>query len=520
MVRIPRTTLEQIDLEATLQLILKNAVKALGGSAGVVAIWDEAEHRFVPSASCGMDPDALEQLQPLLAEAAPDLASSRESYDLLSELWPDQELPLSETGIRQNPIIALPLKIGEKSIGLIYVLRPINSKAFSKIDQPVLAAFAEQAAIAVQNAKLAYLLSEEKQRIEAVLENSAEGIMSIDSQCRILGFNSAMEKLTEYSRDEVISKECFRILNFEDAEHKNLCSQQCPMLMRFSEYQPIFEQEGKIRTRSGRTVDVAMMYSIVRSPEGQPINAVVNVRDISRMRENENLRETILAMLGHELQTPLAIIKGYTSTLSRADGRWDVTTIRQSLQAIEEESDRLSKVMNQLLLASRLSAGVFKLEKEPVRMSSMVQKVVRRMRRLTQIHNFEIKFGSRFPLVTVEPQLIEQVLSNLIENAIKYSPQGGKVTISGRKTGNEVRVSVADEGIGISSIEMEHLFEKFHRADKGQAQKIEGVGLGLYICKSIIEAHGGTMEAHSQAGKGSEFIFTLPLENEERHELA
>lgn len=507
---LPKTSMEQVDIEVTLTAILKNAVQALGGGAGVVATWNEAEHCFTACASCGLDKEALDRLQPLLQEIAPDLSGSRNSFDFLSELRPDMELPLSSEGVRQNPIIALRLKIGEKSVGLIYILRPQESSAFSRIDQPVLAAFAEQAAIAVQNAHLAHLVAEEKQRVEFVLENSADGIMSIDSRCRILGFNAAMEKLSGYHRSEVLGKECNKILCFSSREQGNLCNTLCPMLTAAVK-QPVVEQEGTIRTRAGKTVDVTMVYSITRSPEGKPINAVVNVRDNSRMREVENLREAILSMLGHELQTPLAIIRGYTEMLSRMEGKWDEETLRQGLKVIEEESERLSRVMNQLLLASRLNSGAIKLEKEQVDLLSLAQKVVRRLSGLSQSHRFDFDFAADFPPVKVEPQLMEQVLTNLIDNAIKYSPEGGRITISGEKADQQVKISVKDEGLGIPPEELDHLFEKFHRVEKGLSRKIPGTGLGLYICKSIVEAHGGKMEAASQLGKGSEFSFTLPL---------
>jgi PAS domain S-box-containing protein len=506
MVKIPNSSYEQIDPENTLQLILKSAVLALGGSSGVVAVWNEAEHGFTTGASYGLPESGL---RPLLKEAAPDLAGSRESYNLLSELRPDQELPSAYDGTRLDPIIALPLKIMNKSIGLMFVLRPSTAGAFSGLDRPVLAAFAEQAAIAVQNARLAAVLAEEKRRVESVLEHSAEGIMSIDARCRILGFNKAMEKLTGYSREEVIGQECSRLFCLTDADKKNLCNTSCPMSAGWSDDTGSFEQTGTLRTRDGRQVEAAFAYSIVRNPEGRPINAVVNVRDISKLREMENFRDTILSMLGHELQTPLAIIQGYTDTLSRLDAQWDAATLRQGLEAIGEESRRLSQVMNKLLLASRLSGGAVKLEKEPVNLGVLAGKVARRLRNLTSIHRIEVEFPGDLPSVLVEPSLMEQVLTNLVENAIKYSPRGGRVTVSGTRINGKVKVTVADEGVGIPPGDMDHLFERFHRGEKGQS-KIQGTGLGLYICKSIVEAHGGQMEAISRPGQGSQFSFSLP----------
>ncbi len=498
---------EKAELKATLQLILKKAVQVLGGSAGVIATWNEAQQRFVASASWGLDTLTLHHLHPLLNKAAPGLAGSRESYDLISELRPGIDLPLSTEGIRQNPIIALPLKIGDISTGLMYILRPLESSAFSKLDQPVLSAFAEQAAIAIQNARLAHLLAEEKHRTESILENSADGIISIDSFCRILGFNTAMEKLTGYSRQEVVNQECSQVLLFRNWEDKIQCYEQCPMLASSAEKGQTIERQGKIRSKDGRDIDVSIKYSFVRNSEGVPVNAVANVRDISQVRQLENLRETFLAMLGHELQTPLAIIKGYASAL--AEGKWDRETLEKGLKIIEEESDNLSRVMTRLLLASRISSGSSPLHKELLDLAGLARKIVRRRQALTDRHLFEIQMDN-LPPVLADPQLIEEVLANLVDNAIKYSPQGGRISISGEQAHQQVKVTVSDEGIGIPEEGLKHLFERFYRVDREPSQAIKGLGLGLYICKTIIEAHGGTIEVSSQSGKGSRFSFTLP----------
>ncbi|MBI4186155.1 MAG: PAS domain-containing protein [Chloroflexi bacterium] len=511
MVEIPRSMLEEVDLEASLELILKNAVNALGGGAGVIAIWSEAEHRFITKACCGLDSRTLARLQPLLDEAAPDLAGSRDSVHSLSEIHLGSTLPVSEKGERQDSMLALPLQVGGKWMGLIYVLRPLHATAFSRLDKSALAAFAEQASVAVQNARLAHTLAGEKQRIESILENSAEGIMSVSADRRLIGFNQAMEKLTGYPRREVMGKDCFRVLDLRDAEGDRICGRRCPILTGFAPGSPAFELEGTLQARDGRRVDVVMLYSIVRSPEGKPLNAVVNVRDISRLREVEKLRETFLSMLGHELQTPLTIIKGYADTLNRSDGHWNEATLRRGLSIIEEESDRLSKLVSRLLLASRISAGAAAIKREPVQLPVLASKVVRRLQVVTDIHTFQVDFKPVFPTVLADTELMEEVFANLTENAIKYSPQGGKISISGILKDGEAVVTVADEGIGIAPDEVEHVFERFRRSESDRSRKVSGVGLGLYICRSIIEAHGGRIAVSSQPGKGSQFTFTLPV---------
>lgn len=509
MRREPGKSKEKADLEATLKLILKNAVQVLGGSAGVVATWNEARQRFVTSASYGLNSVSLQHLRPLLSEAAAGQADGQESLDLISKLRPDTDIPLSMQAILQNPIIALPLKIGQISTGLIFILRPLKAATFSKMDQPVLSAFAEQAAIAMQNARLAHLLAEEKNRTESILENSADGIMSIDPFCRILGFNAAMEKLTGYSREEVIDKDCLKVLNFCNREGERVCFGRCPMLAGNTEDTQTIERQGRIRTKDGRDIEVSIKYSLVRNEESEPVNAVANVRDITQDRQLENLRETFLATLGHELQTPLSIIKGYSSALS--EGKWDRETLDKGLKIIDEESDRLSRVMNRLLLATRITSGSSPLNKELINIPNLAGKVIRRRQGLSSRHHFETDFEDGLPPVMADPQMIEEVLDNLVDNAIKYSPKGGKITISGKRDKQSVRVSVSDEGMGIPKKGMQHLFERFYRVERQRGQAIKGMGLGLFICKTIIEAHDGKMEVSSHEGQGSQFSFTLPV---------
>lgn len=502
----------EADLRASLRMILRNAIEALGGSAGVVATWDEEERCFIPSYSYGLDERALEQLLPLLEEAIPDLAVSSQSYNALSALL-GPPLPKSDQGLILDPIVALPLRAGRRSLGLIYIMRPRSSSAFSAVEQSALNAFARQAAIAVDNAHLVHDLIDEKSRVESMLEGSAEGIMSLDGRRRITGFNAAMERMSGHPRRQVLSLPCYHVLNLRDFEGRSICnSDRCPLVTAPNGGPATCEIQGRIQSADGQDIEVAMVYSVSRSrATGRAHSAVINVRDIRRLRETENLRSAFLSMLGHELQTPLSIIKGYTGTLARSDARWNRKTLREGLQVIEEECDRLSKLVNRLLLASRIESRTVTLKKEPVQLPVMADKIIRRLEPVTQNHRFAADFDPEFPEVYADPERIEEVLTNLVDNAIKYSPKGGGIAITGRAGAGSVRVTVSDEGIGIPRRELGRVFERFRRGENSQVQKVRGMGLGLYICKSIIEAHGGEIEVASEAGRGSQFTFTLPL---------
>ena len=508
---------DNVELQPELESILRNAVRALGGSAAVVATWDDAVRRFVVTGAYGLDGAQIARIRPLLNEAIPDLALSREQFALLSALLPQSALPVSTTGEMQNPVMAVPLHTADETVGLIFVLRSSDAATFSQLDPPVLAAFAEQAAIAVQSARLAHLLTQEKQRVESILEGSADGIYTVDAARRIVSVNPAMERLLGRSGEEIVGLPCAVALDWRDRDGRPLCPGRCPMLTTANPPAGtqvsgnVTELAGTVRSRRGQRTEVALVYSVVRSPEMAPLNAVVNVRDMTRVRETEEMRSAFLSMLGHQLQTPLAIIKGYTNTLSRPDARWDAETLRRSFEAIEEETDHMSQLMNRLLLASRLETGALPLNQEQVNLAAVAEKVIGRMLPTSSKHEFSAHFPADLPPVSGDPELLEETLVNLVDNAVKYSPDGGPVTVSGRQDDDgAVKVSVSDAGVGVPRWETRRIFERFHRSQNPVSALSRGMGLGLFICDAIMKAHHGGIEVSSSPGEGATFTLSFP----------
>ena len=215
-------------------------------------------------------------------------------------------------------------------------------------------------------------------------------------------------------------------------------------------------------------------------------------------------------MISHELKTPVALIKGYADTLLREDAHWDPKMTRESLTVIVEEADRLNKLIDDLLDASRLQAGGLSLEMEPVMLATLVERVAGHFRTQTQAHEFDVRFPADWPAVPGDPARLEQVLNNLVSNAIKYSTPGGRIEISGRALPDEVIVTVSDEGTGIPLEEQPRVFERFFRGARERNQRTPGAGLGLYLVKAIVEAHGGRIWVESNPGEGAAFSFAIP----------
>ena len=206
------------------------------------------------------------------------------------------------------------------------------------------------------------------------------------------------------------------------------------------------------------------------------------------------------------------MIKGYAGTLRRKDARWDAATVRDSAAVIEEEADHLTGLIDDLLDASRLQAGGLNLNLGDVALDQLERHMVEKYSVEAVQHPIVLDFPAKFPTVPGDAPRLNQVLSNLINNAIKYSPAGVPIRLAGRVTPHEVIVTVADQGIGIPLDEQGRIFERFYRVDDQLSRQTQGSGLGLYLAKAIIDAHRGRIWVESMPGRGAAFSFALPRE--------
>jgi two-component system sensor histidine kinase KdpD len=226
--------------------------------------------------------------------------------------------------------------------------------------------------------------------------------------------------------------------------------------------------------------------------------------------ETESLRNSLLAGISHDLRTPLAAIVGAASSLAEDNARLAPEAQRELARTIYDEGQRMTTLANNILDMARLDAGGVKLNREWYPLEEIVGGVLTRLQARLEGRPVRIDLPEDAPLVKLDAVLIEQVLMNLLENALKYTPAGSAIEIAARVGAGEVEVSVADEGPGIPRGLEERLFDKFYRASPERAQS--GVGLGLTICRAIVEAHGGSIRAENRYPHGAAFRFTLPLD--------
>jgi signal transduction histidine kinase len=237
-------------------------------------------------------------------------------------------------------------------------------------------------------------------------------------------------------------------------------------------------------------------------------DVILSVRDITHFRTADELKATFISIVSHELRTPVALIKGYASTLRRDDAKWDKRTISDSLAVIEEEADRLSKMIDDLLDASRLQAGGLSLNHADVALPSLALRVTERFASQSPKHKLVTDFPANFPIIFGDENRLEQVVSNLVSNALKYASEG-EIKVGGTALPEQVIVCVSDEGTGIDARDIPHIFDRFYRSTNAVKQT-KGAGLGLYLARAIVEAHGGRIWADASTDSGAKICFSLP----------
>jgi signal transduction histidine kinase len=249
----------------------------------------------------------------------------------------------------------------------------------------------------------------------------------------------------------------------------------------------------------------------------QNLRLFEEARHVETYRELDRLKSELLQTVSHELRTPLGAIKGFTTTLLEHDRKLTREEKREFLEIIDQESDRLRGLIEDLLDMSKIEAGVLQLDLQAVSVATLVGEAVKTVASHSPEHQFEAAVPPDL-FVEADPRRIRQVLHNLLENAVKYSPDGGTVQVAATRAGHNqggspgewVVISVRDQGIGIARHELARVFDRFHRVDNEVGRRVGGSGLGLAICRGIVEAHGGRIWAESEPGKGSTFSFTLP----------
>lgn len=348
-------------------------------------------------------------------------------------------------------------------------------------------------------------LQQSEARYRLLVESTPDGIASLDTEGRITDCNKAMGSLLGYTPEEVRGR---HISEFAPTlTEKKIDSYQAQLAQRGQ-----FEDEFEAVSRHGQTVPLWAKAVMLPDREGKLAQVIIYTRDIAERKKLEQLKDEFISLVSHELRTPLTVIMGSLSTVLTEGEHLSKAEARQLLQDASLESEALSHLLANLLELSRVQAQQLHLYNEPVNIQKLVQDTVDKIRRQSPSHQFLLDVPKELPLINADPLRVERILYNLLENAVKYSPNGSRVRVSVKTEEGHLVIGISDQGRGLSLHEQAKLFGPFQRLEQAIPHEAKGIGLGLLVCRRLVEAHGGRIWVESEPGRGSTFFFTLPSE--------
>ena len=350
---------------------------------------------------------------------------------------------------------------------------------------------------ALTNAELYSRVALENERSVAILANIADGIVAVDRDGEVVLWNAAAEQITGVPAAEALRRTPTQVL--QRTLESDDDGATGPRLLSI--------------TRGAEEVWLSLSEAVMRDPLGAVAGRIFAFRDISADRTVEQVKSDFVAAVSHQLRTPLTSIYGFAETLLREDVLFTEEERRTFLNYIASESERLTGIVDELLNVARLDAGDLQVEPEPIDVASVVSEIVETASEAAagNGHRFEIDLPQEPLAAEADRDKLRQVFNILVENALKYSPSGGTVTVGVRRGDGTVEVRIVDEGVGIPPGEQERIFRKFYRAETTARDGGGGTGLGLFIAKELVTAMGGRIWVESAEGEGSKFAFELPV---------
>lgn len=519
LLAVAEVATQSLDIERILNDTLDKSLEILGFEVGFIRTLDQENKNMLVRVARGLrSPEFLTGVAPIGTErrnASRIVFETKEPYICVD--------------IRKNPIYknrsmeregvistaAAPVLSKNRVLGIM-VVGSRRPHRFRNREIKLLMAFGSQLGAALENAELYQEVNKSKVYIENLVESAADLIMTTDLDDRILTWNRGAEVLFGYSKDEAIGQHLSILLppeRFHELEEMRAKVQISGALR---------DLEVRSKRKDGSMIYLSLSVSPIRDWEGKIVAFLRVARDISekkrverRLKELDKMKSDFVSNVSHELRTPLTSIKGSVDNmLDGLTGALNEKQVRY-LARIKSNTDRLSRLINDLLDLSRIESGRVEVRPTTLLLTSLAEEVAEQLKPLAteKLIRIELPSSDRQVSVWADRDKVTQVLMNLIGNAVKFAPQAGRVTVALEENGSDyVRISVADTGPGISPEERNKLFSKFYQIAAIDKQKPTGSGLGLAISKALVEMQGGKIWVESEIGVGTTFYFTLPAQ--------
>ena len=488
----------ELDPAAVLDEVVEQAPALLGADASAIRLLVDDE--LVVSAAGGDGGDAaLASRSPSTAWPAGDVVHSRAPV-AVSNVGNDERLREADPLLREGhaAYLGVPLIGPEGAVQGVLAVYARRPRTWRAEEVEALGALAANASAALSNAELYQRVALEKERSEAILANIADGIVAVDREGKVVLWNAAAARITGVPASDALGRTPFDVLQ--------------------RKLEPAAGGETGDRLvairRGGDEVWLSVTEAVMHDPAGAVAGRIFAFRDISAERVVEEIKSDFVSAVSQELRRPLTSIYGFAETLLRQDVAFGEEERRTFLGYIASESERLTTIVDTLLNVARLESGDLQVQLAPTDVRAVVADVVTSAEETLAVngHRFVVELPDEPLDAEVDREKLRQVVANLVDNAIRYSPDGGTVTVAARRKDASLEVEVTDEGVGIPEAEQRRIFTKFYRAlgaagDGGRG----GTGLGLFIAQGLVTAMGGRMWVRSTQGEGSSFAFELPL---------
>lgn len=498
-----------LQMEEVLQLIVGRLADLLGLSHCAVAVLQRDEARLLGSLTTDGGRTAPHPFEvPLSDEPATAAALASEKpvtvRDAAGSTHAAQARLFATWGMRS--CLIMPLMARQRPIGALYLGDSRPEITLGEAERQLATSFAYFAATAIENAQLYQETWEKGSELEAVVVGIGDGVIVTDPQLNLLLMNP------------VAARMCGLPVNLPGGMPLSLLIPSGPLLDLIAETlahsQSVTVRELEMTATDGRPRTYQAVASPMVTTAGEARGVVAVLRDITARVELERMKSNFLSVVSHELKTPLHSIKGFVEIILMGKTGSINDLQRDFLETVRQQTSQLQRLINDLLEFSRLEAGQVKLRLEPVALGELVTRVVAKM--APQAATASVRMlnlvPTDFPVIEADALRIEQVITNLVDNAIKFTPPAGVITLSGVERASTVELSVTDSGIGIPPAEQARIFDRFYQVDGGSSRLYKGTGLGLSICKHIVEHHGGRIWVVSPGpdGVGASFYCALP----------
>ena len=506
-----------LDLETVLREILDSARALTGARYGLIVTIDDAGTPQEDFVTAGVTPDVHAKLAgwsdgPRLFAHFSDLREPLRVTDLPSYV---RDLGFSSKLMVVNTMQCTPMRHRGARVGNFFLGDKEDGSEFTSADEEILVLFASQAASAIINARTHKAERRARADLEALVETSPVGVVVFDvGTGRLVSFNRKARRIVEPLRMPGMPLEdLLAVVTYRRGDGREIKPADLPLAQQFGRARTVRAEEITLSVPDGRSVTTLLNATPIRSAEGTVESLVVTMQDLAPLEELERQRAEFLSTVSHELRTPLISIKGSATTVLDASRALEAPDVREFFRIINEQADHMQRLIGDLLDHGRIVTGTLSVSPEPVDVAGLVDLARSALLAGAKNHVVTVDLPEDLPRVMADRTRIVQVLNNLLSNAAKHSPESSPIRVAAERDGVHVQISVADNGSGVPADQLPHLFRKHSGTTAATGDGRPGAsGLGLPICKGLVEAHGGRIWVESAgAGRGTRFTFTVPV---------